>query len=59
MGVRDVPGSTVVKISPSRAGGAGSIPGWGAKIPHISWPKSQHIKKKKKASNKVTNSIKT
>ena len=23
---------------PSNAGGAGSIPGWGAKIPHASWP---------------------
>ena len=29
----DFPGSPVVKTSPSNAGGAGSIPGWGAKIP--------------------------
>ena len=27
-------GSPVVKTSPSNAGGAGSIPGGGAKIPH-------------------------
>ena len=43
---RDFPGSPVVKISPSNAGGAGSIPGWGAKIPHASGPKNQNIKQK-------------
>ena len=31
----------MVKTSPSNAEGAGSIPGWGAKIPHASWPKNQ------------------
>ena len=36
---RDIPGGPVVKTSPSNAGGAGSIPGRGAKIPHTSWPK--------------------
>ena len=36
----------MVKTSSSNAGGAGSIPGWGAKIPHTSWPKTQNIKKK-------------
>ena len=41
----DFPGSPVVKTMPSNAGGAGSIPGWGAKIPHASWPKNQNIKK--------------
>ena len=30
----------VVKTSLSNAGGAGSIPGWEAKIPHASWPKT-------------------
>ena len=30
----DFPGRPVVKTSPSNAGGAGSIPGEGAKIPH-------------------------
>ena len=35
----DFPGCPVVKTLPSNAGGAGSIPGWGAKIPHASWPK--------------------
>ena len=33
----DFPGRPVVKTSPSNAGGAGSIPGEGAKIPHASY----------------------
>ena len=32
----DFPGSPVVETSPSNAGGAGLIPGQGAKIPHAS-----------------------
>ena len=36
----------MVKTLPSNAGGAGSIPGWGAKISHASWPKNQNIKQK-------------
>ena len=36
----DFPGSPVVKTSPSNAGGAGSIPGQGTKIPQASWPKN-------------------
>ena len=36
---RDLPGSPVVKTSPSNAGGAGSIPGQGAKMPHAPQPK--------------------
>ena len=36
----------MVKTSPSNAGGAGSIPGQGTKIPHTSWPKNQNIKQK-------------
>ena len=39
---RGIPGSPVVKTSPSNAGGAGSIPGRGAKFPHASWPKRKH-----------------
>ena len=35
----DFPGGPVVKTSPSNAGGEGSIPLWGAKIFHASWPK--------------------
>ena len=38
--------SSMVKISPSNAKGIGSIPGWGAKIPHVSWPKNQNMKQK-------------
>ena len=36
----------MVKTLPSSAGGAGSIPGQGVKIPHASWPKNQNIKQK-------------
>ena len=36
----------MVKTSPSNAGGAGSIPSRGAKIPHGSGPKNQNIKQK-------------
>ena len=46
---RDLTGYTEVKTSPSNAVGAGWIPGWGAKIPHASWPKkkkNQSIKQK-------------
>ena len=38
---RDFPGGPVVKTSPSSVGGAGSIPGWGAKIPHASDQKTK------------------
>ena len=43
---RDFSGGPVVKTSPSNAGGAGSIPGQGAKIPHVLQPKNQSIKQK-------------
>ena len=36
----------MVKTSPSNAGGASSIPGQGAEIPHASWSKNQNIKQK-------------
>ena len=35
-----------LKTLPSNAGSTGSIPGWGAKIPHALWPKNQNIKRK-------------
>ena len=41
----------MVKTSPSKAGGVGSIPGLGAKIPHALRPKNR--------SDIVTDSIKT
>ena len=43
---RDFPGGPVVRTSPSNAGGAGSIPGQGAKVPHASQPKNQNTKQK-------------
>ena len=42
----DFPGDPVVNTSPSKAGGADSFPGQGAKIPHASRPKNQNIKQK-------------
>ena len=36
----------MVKASPSRAGGAGSISGQGPKTPHASRPENQNIKRK-------------
>ena len=36
----------VVKTLPSNAEAVGSIPGWGAKIPHALRPKNQNIKQK-------------
>ena len=42
----DFPGGPVVKTLLSSAGGVGSIPSQGAKIPHASQPKHQNIKQK-------------
>ena len=44
----------MVKTLPSSAGGAGSVPDQGAKIPHDSWPKDRNINR----SSTVTNLIK-
>ena len=51
------PGGLVVKTLPPSVGGAGLIPGQGAKTPHASWPKKPN--KPQNRSNIVTNSIKT
>ena len=55
--LRDLPGSPVVKTSPSSAEGVGLIPGWGAKIPRCLV--AREPKQKKDRSNIVTNSVKT
>ena len=39
----DFPGGPLVKTLPSNAGGVGSVPGQGTKIPHASSPKNQNI----------------
>ena len=39
MANRGFPGGLVVKTLPSDAGGAGSVPGQGVKVPHTSQPK--------------------
>ena len=54
---RDFPGCLVVEALPSNAGGVGSIPRWGAKISHTSWPKNQNIKPKQYC-NKHNNDFK-
>ena len=46
----DFSSSPVVKTSPSNAGGAGSIPGWGTKIPNAVW---MQPKKKKRVFGKA------
>ena len=35
---RDFPGGPVVETLPSKTECVGSIPDWGTKIPHASWP---------------------
>ena len=42
----DFPCGPVVENSPSNVGDAGSIPGWGAKMPQALWLKNQNIKQK-------------
>ena len=46
----------MVKTSPSNAEGTGSIPGQRAKIPYVSWPKTQN---RNNRSNIVTSLRKT
>ena len=41
---KDARGSLASKTSPSRAGDAGSIPGWGAQIPLIPQSENQNTK---------------
>ena len=54
---RHFPGGPVIKTLPSNAGGAGSAPGQGAKIQHVSQPKSQNIRQKEYC-NKVNKDFK-
>ena len=42
----DFPGSSAFGILPSKAAGVGSMPAWGAEIPHAQQPKNQNIKQK-------------
>ena len=45
--MRDFPAGSVIKTSPSNAGGVGAIPGQGANILHASWAKYQNIIEKR------------
>ena len=47
------PGDPVVRSSPSNAGGAGCIPGQGAKLLCASWPKKTEHKQQKQYCNKL------
>ena len=49
-------GGPLVKTLPSNSGVVGLIPGWGAKIAHVSWPKKS---KHKNRSNTITSLTKT
>ena len=51
LGLGTFPGGPGVKTSPFNARSAGSITGWGAKIPYASRPKNQN-KKQKESCNK-------
>ena len=51
--IQDFSGNPVVKTSPSKVGGMGSIPGWGAKIPHGLWLKIPKNIKQKPYCNKI------
>ena len=48
----------VVKAWPSKAGNAGSVSGWGAKIPRASWPKKKQNIKQKQYCNKFNKDFK-
>ena len=50
LGDGDVPGGSVVGTSPSWAGGAGSVPDWGAEIVHASRPGNQNKKQRQYCS---------
>ena len=52
----DLPQVQWLRLHLPMQGGSSSITGWGAKIPHASWPKKQNRKQKK---NIVTNLIMT
>ena len=56
--IRDFPGSLVIKTLPSKARSIGLVPGWGAKIPHASWPKNKNKTPKNRNSNNFNKDFK-
>ena len=56
--VKEFSDEPVVKTLPSNAGGEGSIPGQGTKIPYASQPKKPKHKQKKQYCNKVNKDFK-
>ena len=53
----DFPGGLVVKSSPFNAGGAGSIPCWGAQIPNALQPNNQNVRQRQYC-NKLNKDLK-
>ena len=51
--VKECRDSPRVKTMPSKAEGVGLIPGWGARTPRASQPKTQNIKQKQYAVNSI------
>ena len=51
--MEDFPGGPVIYTLPSNVGGAGSIPGWRAKIPHAFRPRKQNLKQKQYLANTI------
>ena len=54
---RDFPGGPVVETLPSKTECMGSIPDWGTKIPHASWPTNRN-RKQKQYCNKFDKDLK-
>ena len=46
--LQDLAGESVLETSLSKAGGAVSVTGWGAKVIHVSWPKVTPEQKQQK-----------
>ena len=48
----------LLRLCPSNAGGVGSIPGWGTKVPHAAWHSQKERKKYTLKINRYNLSIK-
>ena len=53
-----LPGGSMMRTSPSNAGGTGSIPAQGAKISEASWPPKQKHKQQKQCCNRFNKDFK-
>ena len=57
--ILNLPGTALVvqglRLRPSSVGAVGSIPGWGAKIPHVGGTAKKKLKKKKRKKINLPN----